>query len=1305
MHAPPQKVVNRAETLAPQRPSAAGGPTLRSPYTSRFVDTIVAREARVVSVGGKDLFRTSEGKLVELPSEITIDEAIRLEREALAAQKQLGKGPPPGPVPDVKKLAPKELKKEPPKLKARGKAPDRGRGKAAAPAGAAVAGMLKAVGKSKVAQFLAMRGTPALVRGVTGLQRLRQNEQTHDNAGEKLKQTEGAVVNPPAEGQSKSNAGQVETVGERPAPVVDEKAGRRKLQESLEANTPRSIEDVDNFKRDMKAQHVGADVLLVVQGDKGAVTSTFGDVQHTPPPAPPEHTPEPLPPEEVAPPTSTLNLGQGAIAPLQPEHTDVSNYTKEADGKLKEEGVTQEQLDMVDSGDLAAANREKKGMEKSAKTEPQAVQAFARHEATTVDRELQQDERRDRDTVRARRKARLGATAQKQKGTKTALEKKRDEVARKINDIYKRAQDGVKKKLDDLETQSMKRFDEGNARASKDFEDNVNRELDAYKDDRYSGWFGWARRAKDWLLGMDELPGVKAIFERNRAAFVNTIGKLVDDITADNKRVVRECKDELAWARKEIQEYVDKLGPELKGIGKEAAGEMNARLNDLDQFVADKEQQLQNKLKDKQTAAIKAIDEKIEKMKEAMAGALSKLGKLLLLAAKKFFTWALEKFGYSLEEIEGIINKGVAVLKAIFTQPIQFVKNLIRAASTGFLNFGKNFLTHLKNAIFDWLTGSLEGVELPDTWDLRGIASVALQMIGLTWTNIRGKLVKATNETTVKALETGFELVVTLVRDGPLAAWEKLKEMANDIKEAFVEGVKDFIKVKIVQKAIETILSLLIPGAGIVRAIVGIYDTVVFFIQKAKQIAQMVGNFLSSIGEIAAGNIGAAADALEKGLATALKLVINFLARFLRLDGITAKIRAAIEKLRDKVDKMLDRVVEWIVTQAKRLGRFVAGAARGAAARVAGWLGVRQSFRARDGKTHTVFFAGTEDAPRIMMATVEDSVENHIADKRNAGATPAEEGELKKAEGTLAEIYSAGRKGRGARAETETVQTAVQALLNRLTKELQAGGVALTVQVGGTAVPVPLSHVTYATAGPRKALRVSANPLSARAGNTVGSGTGGSDPPGWALKEDGTLTNGNLYVRMHLLHHERHGPGVAWNLVPAPQTFNTGPMKKNVEKPILDATAAGVVFNYTAEVDYPTSTGPEKDFPTSVTVTWSVISNPDPINVKVPAAPGTMDIRPLPTFGGTGVVILPDLNGSSRRDLEEKAGIPQDLANAIVRARGKKSFASPADFKTRVDATLQSMFSRSYKDYAADLIRLRTSFTFDGRQLTAAELT
>jgi len=477
-------------------------------------------------------------------------------------------------------------------------------------------------------------------------------------------------------------------------------------------------------------------------------------------------------------------------------------------------------------------------------------------------------------------------------------------------------------------TLSMKRFDDGNNKATKDFEDTVNSELDAYKADRYSGWFGWARKAKDWLLGMDELPGVKAIFDRNREKFVSTINKLVEDITADNKKVIQECKDDLQKARTEIKDYVDKLGPSLKDIGKKAAEEMNSKLDEMDKFIAKKEEDLQNQLKDKQTAAIKAIDEKIEKMKEAMAGALAKLGKLLLWAAKKFFTWALEKFGFSLGDIETIINKGAAVLKAIFTKPIQFVKNLMNAAITGFKNFGKNFLKHLQDAVFDWLTGSIEGFQLPATWDFRGIISVALQLIGISYANIRRHMVSVMTEPVVVGLEKSFTLVKTLITEGPLAAWEQLKEMATDIKDAFIQAVKEFIAQKIIEQAIQWIVGIFVPGAGIIKAIIGIYDTIVFFIKKAVDIIKMVGSFLSSVSEIAAGNIGAAAQAMEDGLARGLLLVVNFLAALLRLSGVTAKVRAAIQNIRTKVDDALLKVAKWIATKAKALVSKIANAGK-----------------------------------------------------------------------------------------------------------------------------------------------------------------------------------------------------------------------------------------------------------------------------------------------------------------------------------------------------------------------------------------
>ena len=870
-----------------------------------------------VEVLGKMYYRTASGDLVDLPSDMTAAQVIQLEAEARAAITKIGKGPPPQPVPDVKKLDKKEDKKTQLKPFAKGKKPGAAGKGAGKPKGRSSPSLSK-VGTSKVSQYLATKAAPIISKGFARLQQLRTAQQTHDEAADKRTQAEASVVIPDSEGHSKSNSAQVSVVGDRPAPKVDPGKGKLTLQETLRENMPKKIEDVDNFKRDMKGQHTGAEVLKTVQGDKSAVVSTFQDMGNTPPPAPREHEPEPLPPTEIAPATGAMTLGKDGIAPLQKEHTDLSNFTNEGDKKLKEEGVTQEQLDMVDSGDLASANKEKKGMETAAKNEPIAVQKFAQEQGKSVETDLKKEETKNRAEMTTKRKTGLSATRAKQQGAKSDLEKKREEVATKINGIYTTAQNKVKKQLADLETQSMKRFDDGNNKATKDFEDNVNREIDAFKDDRYSGMFGWARKIRDWIKGIDDLPAVKAIFDRNREKFVAAINKLVEDISADNKRVIQDCKDELTRARAEIKDYVDKLGPSLKDIGKKAADEMSSKLDEMDKFVAKQEEELQNKLKDKQAAAIKAIDEKIEKMKEAMAGALAKLGKLLLWAAKKFFTWALEKFGFSLSEIEGIINKGAAVLKAIFTKPIQFVKNLMKAAILGFENFGKNFLKHLKDALFEWLTGSLQGLTLPSTWDFRGIISVALQMIGISYQNIRTHMVKVMGEPVVVGLEKTFELVKTLVTQGPMAAWDQLKEMAAEMRDAFVDAVKDFIKQKIVEQAIIWVGALLIPGAGIIKAIIGIYDTVVFFISKAKQIMTMIGNFLGSIAEIAAGNIGAAADALENGLARGLSLVISFLAALLRLSGVTNKIRDAIQKIRAKVDQTIEKVVQFIMTKAKR---------------------------------------------------------------------------------------------------------------------------------------------------------------------------------------------------------------------------------------------------------------------------------------------------------------------------------------------------------------------------------------------------
>src|SRR6185369_6045607 len=186
--------------------------------------------------------------------------------------------------------------------------------------------------------------------------------------------------------------------------------------------------------------------------------------------------------------------------------------------------------------------------------------------------------------------------------------------------------------------------------------------------------------------------------------------------------------------------------------------------------------------------------------------------------------------------------------------------------------------------------------------------------------------------------------------------------------DAFIDAVKDFIKQKIIEQAIQWLVSLFIPGAGIIKAIIGIYDTVVFFIKKAKDIMSMISNFLGSIAEIAAGNIGAAADAMEKGLARGLSLVINFLAALLRLSGITNKIRDAIQKIRDKVRGVLLKVAKWIWEKGKALVGKVVSGVKGAVGKVVGWWKTRKVVKAGK-KSATIYFEGEGQKARLAISS------------------------------------------------------------------------------------------------------------------------------------------------------------------------------------------------------------------------------------------------------------------------------------------------------------------------------------------------
>ena len=431
-----------------------------------------------------------------------------------------------------------------------------------------------------------------------------------------------------------------------------------------------------------------------------------------------------------------------------------------------------------------------------------------------------------------------------------------------INGIYEKANATVKQRLDALEKQSLKQFDQGEKQATQTFEGNVKRRIDAFKKRRYDRIGGSLLWAKGKLFGMDELPEVEQIFESEKSRFVNSIDALVAKITAENKRVVAECKEIVAGARLEIEKFVAGLGPELKKTGQESLNEMKGKLDALDKQINDKEKELQKKLAAKREAAIKAIEEKIEKMKEEMSGLVSKLGNLLLGAMLKFFKWALKKAGLAADVLMGVINKGKEVITKIVTDPIAFIMNLVQAVKNGIDLFVTNIKKHLISGLIGWLTGAMADVpiELPKKWDLKGILYLVLQILGLTWDRIRQKLVKKLGEKVVKIAETSFDIIKTLITEGPMGLWEMIKAKAAEIKQQVMEGIRNWVIVQVVKQAVIKLVSFLNPAGAILQAIIAIYNVVMFFVENIQRIIDFVKTVFESIGDIAMGKISAASS-------------------------------------------------------------------------------------------------------------------------------------------------------------------------------------------------------------------------------------------------------------------------------------------------------------------------------------------------------------------------------------------------------------------------------------------------------------
>ena len=355
-----------------------------------------------------------------------------------------------------------------------------------------------------------------------------------------------------------------------------------------------------------------------------------------------------------------------------------------------------------------------------------------------------------------------------------------------------------------------------------------------------------------------------------------------------------------------------------------------------------------------------------------VVGAFRKIAGAFLGLAGTFFSWAGGKVISLLEILFSVVAPGVlpyiakarAAFTSILRNPIGFVGNLVRAGRLGFQRFAAKIGLHLKTALIKWLVGPLAeaGVYIPKSFSLLEIIKLVLSVLGLTWANLRAKLLKIIPESVLAGLEKTAAILTTLATEGPAAAWEQIKEELTELKSQLIAQITEMVTSQIVQAAVAKLVTLINPAGAVVQAIIAIYNTITFFIEKARQIGAVVASFVNSIAAIAAGRVGAAAARVEQTLANTLVVVIGFLAKFAGLGDVPTKLVKIVEKIRKPIDRALDKIVGWL---GKLLGKLLAKAKAGIKSLIQWWT-KKRPIPGGDAP-HTLTFTGSGKSAKLVV--------------------------------------------------------------------------------------------------------------------------------------------------------------------------------------------------------------------------------------------------------------------------------------------------------------------------------------------------
>jgi hypothetical protein len=684
---------------------------------------------------------------------------------------------------------------------------------------------------------------------------------------------------------------------------------KAKLKEAINRTTqpPTTESQADEvMKEGAKKASSALSGQLATERDAAAGTLKSAATTEVPPStqAVPEKTN--LQPEPLGAPPSPVSASPAVPAPLPPEQLDYSSDRAPTDKAMAESGVTKEQL--------------AKGNEPSFTKTVADRQTVEAHEAATEGR-YRKSESTIQDHAHAAAQAalagglgaihgvrggRVGRVVGQQLGTMTKNALERQRITQTINGIKNKARTDVEEILKPMEAEASTIFEAGLAKAEKAYQDTF--------DDAKGGIGTWLTTwGDDWKELIENSLG------KARNEYFRYVDVAIDEVSNYVDGKLKAAKARVAAARKEVEDFVKGLDEHVLQFGQEALQKVSEDFDAMSSEIDQRRDALVDKLAEQYKASHERMSAMEEKLREENKSLWERIYDATVGLIKKILAFK--------DMLLSILAKAVGVIGDIISDPIGFLGNLVSAVMQGLRNFIGNIGAHLKKGLMDWLFGALggAGLKLPENFDLEGIVSIVLQVLGLTYANFRARAVAIVGEPVVAALEQAAEVFKVVISEGIPGLWRFIKDKLNDLKSMVLDAIFDFIKEKVIVAGITWVIGLLNPASAFFKACKAIYDIVIFFINRGSQILALVNAIIDSMAAIAKGSLDVAAKWVEDALAKAIPVAIGFLASLLGLGDISSTIKNTIDKAQAPVNKAIDWVINLAVKGVKAAGKFVGG--------------------------------------------------------------------------------------------------------------------------------------------------------------------------------------------------------------------------------------------------------------------------------------------------------------------------------------------------------------------------------------------